>query len=66
MFEKDKNKGILMRKRNSQHYSAKQLQSEPLVCAKFAHLLYTFGVFFSKHVLSCLVGYGINFVCDFV
>ena len=53
MFEKDKNKGILMRKRNSQHYSAKQLQSEPLVCAKFAHLLYTFGVFFQN--MSSLV-----------
>ena len=47
MFEKDKNKGILMRKRNAQHYFTKQPQFETLVCAKFAHLL-----LYLKHIFQ--------------
>lgn len=39
MFENDKGKGIFMRKRNAQHFSAKQFLSESLKCAKLTHML---------------------------
>lgn len=39
MFENDKGKGIFMRKRNAQHFSAKQFLSEPLACARSTHML---------------------------
>jgi hypothetical protein len=63
MFENDKGKGFLLCKRNAQHFSARQLQSESLACAKITHVLLTC---FSKHVHSRLVGYGINLVRYFI
>jgi len=65
MFENDKGKGIFMRKRNAQHFSAKQFYPNTWNVQNL-HMPITIEACFSKHVHSRLVGYGINFICYFI